>query len=322
MVVSNAASRCVDGGKNHLTLQGKSQVIILISLLSLTTFPLGALGGGGAPDIQQFQQGTTSCNIPAGSFPPICNVILTFPTAFTSIPNHAEAHLIGTNSSVAHSENCCVPVGSVSFQADNGLTWTSMPVALTEIYGTTNHETAFNGGMGFGFSAELTVLCPTASNSATAVLRPQYSTDGSTWFDLIASQQGDVPVGNASACVLGVASTPSGGAFPFVSGALNTPIFLRVVGLNGGGVGDNPVFSNIQLELFARVFQTVSFCIPTVAFAGGTTCNTTGSGSFCSTLLSKTTMCINAWTAFPTFSDYRVYVQWTARLCINGGSAC
>lgn len=270
----------------------------------------------------------------------MCNILVTFNTAFTSVPNSVSSIFVGTNTTVAHTEYQ-LPAGTASFESDAGQTWTSMPAAATELYGKTNNRVAID--LTSIVSVLFSANCVNAgSNSGTAVLQPQYSTDsGATWTDLAAVAGNlNLGVGTQSVCSFFTGGTPvSVGGPPVDGGSIATGakqlgVWLRVVGIHGGGVGDNPSFNNIQLSLYEQSFQSGVACIPTRNLGLGYTaqsCNLSGcaAGGDCSqcsnagvTFVTVSKMCIQVSIDAPPFSAFQVAVSWTAYLCVKGGSTC
>ena len=151
---------------------------------------------------------------------------------------------------------------SATFLANGAaFAWTSMPVACcTEIFGDNTHETTFTIGNQTAtakYLGHFVTSCVTGSTSATAFLKVQFSKDvGVTWNDLDGgSGSGKVLVGN-TVCGTGSPPPPDDTALfsvPSTNFVTNTGIFLRIVGGSGGGVGDNPSFTNIRLDIYTTL---------------------------------------------------------------------
>lgn len=197
-----------------------------------------------------------------------------------------------------------LPIPAI-FQSDNGETWTSMPVAKTELYGNPNHETTFNN-IGVAQLATFSVNCMTGSTGTSAILRPEFLS-ASGWFPVAAvSGQLDAPVSSTSSFLCG---SGSGSQLISVQGNVNTtlgsqtsPVALRVVGVGGSGVGDNPVFNNIVLTLSISIPLSI---IPSIGNPVGCPCVTKTTMNFYVTAINPNAGLGNLW---PIFS-------WWACIC-------
>jgi hypothetical protein len=225
--------------------------------------PTVAIGGCNSPSSLE-QCGTSSCT-PTGSPVISCAVTITFSPAFAATPNFAGATYTGCNPS-CHDETSPSAQGSLVFQSDNGETWANMPVAKTEIYGTTNHEMAtFTSST--ANTAAFSASCITGSASATAVLRPEYSLDvGTTWHELAQNTGGLDILVDASDCSF--ATTPAfvTGPAGIASAVQGSTVFYRVVGINGNGAGDNVVFNNIEIVFYGIISEIYMVCIQGATF--------------------------------------------------------
>jgi len=216
------------------------------------------------------QCGSGSCQ-PTASPVISCSVTVTFSPAFISIPKFASAEYTGCNPS-CHTETSPSPQGSVIFQSDNGEIWPNMPLAKTEIYGNTNHESIFFTTLSSN-TAVFSANCLVGSASATAVLRPEYSLDGgSTWIELAQNTGSlDLNIGNS---ICGFVPGPEiVGPVGISSGAIGATIQLRIVGLNGNGVGDNITLNNIQLTFEGIIGQMYLICIGGLIFNNNIGCD-------------------------------------------------
>jgi hypothetical protein len=244
----------------------------LYSLALLSTFltlPLLTIAGG------NFQP--TTCNSPASAMQcgtgsctptnavPSCSFLVTFNPPFKTVPSFVSAQYTGCHNPQCHFESQSFPAGTVVFQSDNGETWNNMPVAKTEIYGNTNHEATMAGSDNTR-SASFGVNCITGSSSATAILRPEYSNNGGTSWNELASISGTLDIlVDASDCSFAASPAFVTNIAGIAVGAIGQPVLLRVVGINGGGVGDNVVFNNISLQLFNVYSAPMVACIQTVS---------------------------------------------------------
>lgn len=164
-------------------------------------------------------------------------VTIVFPQPFATIPKDATAWFIAE------------PGGSAATWSDyailsNGpaMTWTNMPAAQTEIFGDTTHRV--EASLDSLNSARLSLTCTVASNTAGAYLKAQFSTNrGATWTDLNTNSFAHAIIDNTK-CP-GQVTT---GSFA-VATDISADLMFRVVGVGGGGVGDVPAFTEVQIEL-------------------------------------------------------------------------
>jgi len=234
---------------------GKMRTYFLLAVAVALSFSMlfsssGGIAGSG--ESTSWNAAARSCTITAGNNQ--CTDAFTWPTPLSAAPCAgcslaAVATSTGSTSDLTISAN----TRSIFFSLTSvGQTWISMPAAQTEIFADTNHElvedwTAVT-------SLDFVVQCPTASTSATATLTIQYSIDqGATWNSIA----GSVVNIDATLCGLGIpidSCISTGGGFFGCYTSIPAPaqvagVFLRIVGQNGGGIGDNPVFSEAYLLL-------------------------------------------------------------------------
>jgi hypothetical protein len=287
--------------------------IMLAVVLGLT---FSGVGGSGAVAISGCNQpvsliqcGTTSCTItlPAS----FCTVTVTFPIAFAANPKFTAASWIGFNGGPNHPERQ-IPAFSLNFQADNGETWVNMPVALTEIYGNTNHESSLDSGsiLSSANQAEFFASCLVGSTSASATLRPEYFDNlvSGTWKEL-ALVPGFLDINFGTAFCApggGGGSSLSSASSGITPGVVGTQTELRVVGFGGGGIGDTPILNNISLVFFTTILQTPSICVANVASTGN------GCPIGVSPANRKTQMIIIATINYPPISGFEVDMNWEA----------
>jgi len=154
--------------------------------------------------------------------------------------------------------------------------WTDMPAAKTEVYntlGTAGSERVqldMRDDRGFTFD----VNCQTSSINVTAVLRLEYSVNsGTTWNDLaFTAGQGDVNIDPSTGNCDNNFGTPnhdlarSNSGIPIFSAlaAQTDHTILRVVGMNGFGIGDAPAFSQFLIERYSQTPGATAnyFCQP------------------------------------------------------------
>ncbi len=226
-----------------------------------------SIGGCNSP-ASLIQCGTTTCTLNQLGPPYFCSATVTFNPAFTNIPSYVSAQWAGCNTASCHFETfTAIPIASLTMQSDNGETWANMPAASTEIYGTHAHEASMLIQTGIT-SAYFSVLCIQGSISATATLRPQYSTDGgNTWNELSATTgllDASVDASDCSFTTSGVEPITVGpaGILPALAGMLTQ---FRIVGFNGNGLGDNVIFNNIQIILAIQMSNPFWTCVNGVA---------------------------------------------------------
>jgi hypothetical protein len=251
------------------------------------------------------QCGTGSC-LPVGTPVPVCSITVTFSPAFLATPKFASAQITGCHFPECHFETENFPMAGLTFQSDNGETWTNMPAATTEIYGNSNHEVS-TSTVDADIAAVFSVNCITGSASATATLRPQFSIDsGASWTELSQNPGGLDILVDSSDCSFATSpafSTNVAGINAVAVG--KSAIIFRVVGFNGNGVGDVPVFNNLQLTFFSQFANPIWTCIQGV----GTTFQCPAASP-----ISKTTMTINIFRMSPAISQAATsqQVNWMA----------
>ena len=200
------------------------------------------------------QCGSQSLTVLVGGSQIITTV--TFPQAFLAPPSTIQL-TSGTIPTASTGVTIFVPFCFLCTTSPRQ-TWTGMPAITTEIFGDLNHRVFENpqGGFVTGSAGFLTVLCILPSTSATAFLKVQFSTDGGgTWTDFGGTNHLDVS--STSACSFSPQYLQTDilitTAFTF-----NQGFFMRVVGVNGNGVGDNPQFNMVQALI---EFQVSSFVV-------------------------------------------------------------
>lgn len=137
---------------------------------------------------------------------------------------------------------------STDIRALNATTWTNMPAAVTEIFGTTTNRLTLNlrgpyiGAVGFWINC-------TTPGSANARLALQYSINGGgTWAYFDPANSGpSTSIAATGVCQSDYVQIPAE--------ALTTSTMIRIVGYNGNGVAD-PVFTH---NIFGRWFTSFRY---------------------------------------------------------------
>lgn len=148
-------------------------------------------------------------------------------------------------------------------------TWTNMPVAQTELFGYANGEDMIMVDLSNAVNIRFAVDCPVVSTSgASPSLQMQYSVDqGTTWTNiagLLLYVDGFTSPGCFNLPLVGIGATNYVTSYVTTpTGAKTASTLLRVVGVNGGGVGDNPQFSTIAVQ-WQTAFTTCADNAPTV----------------------------------------------------------
>lgn len=136
-------------------------------------------------------------------------------------------------------DNSASPVTKCVFAVGTGsVVWTNMPAAKTQLFGEGNNQFWFDQAAATQFRILVNVV--TASTSGTALLRLQSSDGVAPMADL---GGGDCPI-NATGIIAG----PWGLLTQFWSSSGISDVRFRLVGLNGGGVGDVPAFRALNIE--------------------------------------------------------------------------
>lgn len=255
------------------------------------------------------QCGITKCNIDGVNNVRSCIVTVTFPKAFSSNPTYEGATWISFNGNSNHPERN-IPGSSITFQADNGETWVSMPATRTELYGNTNHEPAVDASLVQQVgTATFSATCLVSGTGTTEMLRPEFWNSNTLAWEEASANTGFLDID--------VSSNGCGFSSPTVvisqNSALNSDIkfatAFRVTGIGGSGVGDNPQFNNIILNLFTFTLQTPSICV------AGVTPPITGTGCPIGLFPAnpKTQMIILATINFTPFSGFEIDINWLAQ---------
>lgn len=253
----------------------KTIAVVLVLIIALAADAITGMSSivaqttaiSGCNNPQSLEQcGIGNCTFAAG-FPTHCETTITFPTGFAARPSNVGATvtgwtLLGGPASLTYND----PAGTAIFEADGGTTWTGMPAAQTELYGNQRHEISIPVITGSIISAQFFVTCILGSNSNTAILRPMYADgQGGPVHELAATTgQFDIHVDETNTCVTALIGSPrvqESGIASIAAGfnAAGDPVF--VFGLNGGGVGDNPIFNEIGLNIFTSKSVTPTICI-------------------------------------------------------------
>lgn len=119
--------------------------------------------------------------------------------------------------------------------ADTVLTWTDMPAALTELFGSTAYRTKADLS---NVSQARIVARVESAGAGSAELRVQYSTDQSSWDYLDGASGPGADISGAG--------TPVSSWVDLAAGA-KADVFLRIVGINGDG-SEDPEFGVVMVE--------------------------------------------------------------------------
>ena len=231
---------------------GKAPPIFMVGLLVVAGIAIigwGSPAGGKSscpfspisPCLTQVQTGTTtivftsasSANGPTITFSPAYTVA---PTIFLS-----DDQLGGTISSTTITTDTVA-----SMQSGGDLPWVNMPAALTEVYGDAlgQHRIILDWSLATTFTFGM--VCDAASTSGTSYVTLEYSVGGGAFAELNSQQR--QPLQNVANCNVGAVDGNSG-AFSTIPGAAQVAqLTLAVFGVNGGGVGDTPHFTQFWVE--------------------------------------------------------------------------
>ena len=232
--------------------------IVLTMLIVEMDMSVGGVAASSFTDAQSFRAGTANIITTLGgqSYGPIP---VTFTTPLPGPPADIKLTLVGGSPGTS--------VGAAGFTfldipaqvAGDGV-WTSMPAAKTEIFAPGSTSTACcrlsSTITGLANGCVLSVNTIVVSNTIGASLNVQWASSAAgPWTDIAGS----------SVDVHGIVANPHvSNAFGVsINGAVGF-IFLRIVGSGGGGIGDNPQFSLIEMTcaMFASGV-TLSWLNPT-----------------------------------------------------------
>lgn len=220
--------------------------LLVILLIALVFDGVTGMAATTAPVVLPLapQRGVTPLTVPIGSS--TASVIVNFSPVFAVAPDFVwGSSVTGNILTASGSDYSLLALGST------GQTWTSMPAVQTEIFGDVGQH-QHTADLSLSVSVVFHVTCPLASNTAGAFLKPQYSIDtGVTWNDLASVAgglnliiDGTEGVGLQHGACGGEAAQILGG---IAAAAKTNPVWLKVVGSGGGGVGDNPNFTVISI---------------------------------------------------------------------------
>lgn len=213
------------------------------------------------PLLTQIQHGFITCTIPInGNF--CLGPLTNFSPAYSTKPYFQDSlNLTNANLPIALRTVVynAVPT-KFAFQSGDsanpfGITWSNMPFALTELYGLSDMRLDWNFLLNPWSSGPLTTFCvniDSPSNTAGAILKPQYSSDLITWNDFSPVISVNINTGAGKTCSSANLTFPPTNSYT-----------LRVVGVGGGGVGDSPSFGNIELSIYGQGVLSVPVpCMP------------------------------------------------------------
>jgi len=166
------------------------------------------------------------------------------------------------NSGGGGSSSAGVPLG----------TWTNMPFSQTELMGNTSYRAVLRfTTASSAVTVELEVGCISPSNTIGATLQLQYANFTAvtnTNTSLFVNLGNAIPIDNSVnfPCPGVLLDGTPGGLPPNIS---NPAYEFRVVGSNGGGIGDNPRFSFVSVLIHQQVqplFQLRKAAVSTTSF--------------------------------------------------------
>jgi len=220
---------------------------------------MSTIGGGIGADPCGTQRiracGAVACQNGLGAV--FCNKVVTFSVPFSKAPS------VKVNAITPVNVQSGMILPSVIFMSGTsiGQIWTSFPVGTTEIFADAGGQHQARYDFRMVSLANIEVVCITASANFASYLTPQWSSDnGATWnfLDTISGTAIRVFIDGISMNFLG--SCAGGGSTNVLESGyfgLNTNLnnltpnldnlLLRIVGVGGAGVGDNPAFTQIKL---------------------------------------------------------------------------
>jgi hypothetical protein len=248
-------------------------------------------GGGAAETIQlNYQNGSATCIV--GYLGNVCqtNPIL-FKTPFKTSQRIAEHCFFNISTSY---NNDLILVPAYVTLLDTTTSWTGgMPVAKTELFGNSQHRflEGSNNLREVG-ALSFTVNVVTISSSITAILLLQWSTDQTTWNDLLGV--------NVNIHTTGMKVSPPNN-LPVSAYAGGGNLYFRIAGQNGAGVADIPQFSMLYLSLISNAFATTAMASP----------------------ISNTQFTCVTLTGFNANNDTTpVFMDWEAYACLDNSLSC
>jgi len=134
-------------------------------------------------------------------------------------------------------DECGLDGNSTCGNAELTTIWPNMPAAQTEFFGATSMRTKYD--LTNATQARLLVNVGPVAGVAGSTLRVQFSTDQTTWNDLV--------TGGASVAI-NSAGTLQVSAFGNIVAGAKADVFLRIVGENGNGTAD-PRFGTVELQV-------------------------------------------------------------------------
>ena len=269
---------------NHTNKRKQYDVVIILAIVGIA---VGIIGWN--LPLSQTLKGTTSCTITLST---ICTSTVNFSKPFTSKPNVWFPDTTGIMTSQQITINDCF----VCPESGLGVTWTSMPFAKTEIFGDPNGQHIIqikdsgNTILQSYTAFTISLTCSAGSNNPGAYLTVQGSFDLVTWNDL---NNGGGRIDISLFC-------PNGASNPIVStpATINNLIqgnsgslWIRAVGVGGGGLGDNPTINSFRISL------TGSISTPSRIFADPTTTTISQFIATCVVSSQTTQTCTMNWRA-------------------------
>jgi len=216
--------------------------------------------GATSSETSTWNAGADGCTISAGSTS--CVHLFTWPTPLAATPCSGCEEVSRFTVTGSQSDQTVRSTSTtIFFSTGNTLTgdtWPSMPAAQTELFGDANAEHWRTVDWTSASQVAFAVNCIVGSTSATATLQLQWSTDtGATWNNIATS----INV-QAANCPNGSIINGSPTAYASIPAAAQLAnVALRIVGQNGGGLGDNPQFTTAYattLFSYTVVFQATA----------------------------------------------------------------
>jgi hypothetical protein len=241
---------------------------------SVCNLPQNGCDGIFRVGIGRCEEGSASCNILVGGTN--CSFTFTYTIPFTNNPDPSAngfRHITqkpSTGGSLIVTASSSFNSMSQIFNSVTPITWINMPVATTEIFGNINAENRIVVDWISVNSVAFEINCQTPSSGLNPTLQLQWSTDGGVTWNNIAST---ITIDNFSGCPMATIIETAYATVPATAQTAGT--LLRIVGQNGGGVGDNPSFTKGLVLQKGSVTNTIGGFIVCVDNIGASNPKTT-----------------------------------------------